>query len=137
MQVASYSAETSANAPETEEVYDQVLMHIRGVEVEIKSAQETSEPHHRDPNTYFRKLPEPVLFHLIPRLAEGLARHFSAELPVPKVKTAIVAVCGGRNDISSQRQCYWACYSLPPGNEATILGVARDYWYTTGCLKDT
>jgi hypothetical protein len=60
------------------------------------------------PPDNFRYFQEPVLFHLIQRLAEGMAGHFSAELPVPKVKTAILAVRGGRNDISSQRQCYWA-----------------------------
>jgi hypothetical protein len=51
---------------------------------------------------------DPVRFHVIHRLAAGLAGQFSAELPVPTVKPAILAVRGGRNDTASPRQCYWA-----------------------------
>jgi hypothetical protein len=55
-----------------------------------------------------------------------MAGHFSAELPVPKVKTAILAVRGGRNDISSQRQCYWAyTSSRSPASGRRVLRGRR------------
>jgi hypothetical protein len=37
-----------------------------------------------------------------------VAEDFTAEVPVPKVKTEIYAVRGRTNDVLSQRQCYWA-----------------------------
>ena len=37
-----------------------------------------------------------------------MAEDFTAEVPVPKVKTAIYAVRGRANGVLSQRQCYWA-----------------------------
>jgi hypothetical protein len=99
-----------------EKMLHELLMHICGFEAWIV-ASHTHLTTTRGCD--FPELPEPVLFYLIPRLAEGRARHFSAELPVPKVKTAIVAVCGGGNDISSQRQCYWAKEPSQP----LIVGV--------------
>ena len=48
-----------------------------------------------------------------------MAEDFTAEVPVPKVKTAIYAVRGRANGVLSQRQCYWA--NIPSGLGGAVL----------------